>query len=196
MKTMLKCAMGCLVLGVFGVGLAQSTTGSFRHDLEITKTLVAMSAPRQIQIDGLKSSFAYTFTMTDMNRKFSGQSTYNLVLGSADGTRMSMFTLSYKGPAAEPGFSTFGQVVGHLGRHCLGLPETTLRAVATDFSREIEASSNQKSAVRSVSKRYGSIILIGQNIQLSNSGFSFVFYLSNTAQPGTGSWKTTCLAKI
>ena len=194
MHSLAKLALGTLLLG--SLSFAQSTTGSFRQDLQVTKTLVGMSAARAVQIDGLKASYAYSFTMTDMNRKFPGQSSYNLVLGAADGRLMNMFTLTYKGPAAEPGFSTFGQVIGHLGRHCLGIPEDVLRTIGADFAKEIEASANQGGVVRSVSKQYGSVVLVGQNIQITTSSFSFVFYLSNTAKVGAGNWKTTCLAKI
>ncbi|MCX7782801.1 MAG: hypothetical protein N2318_04060, partial [Meiothermus sp.] len=66
------------------LGLAQSTTGSLRKDLQTVGVLVSMSAPRPVQIEGLKASYAYTFTVTDANRKFPGQSTYSLVLGAAD----------------------------------------------------------------------------------------------------------------
>ena len=176
--------------------LASSTTGSWRQDLQLTGAMVNMSDARAIKIDGLKASYAYSFAMKDMTKTHPGSSSYNLVLGAQDGKLMSMFTLSYNGVAQEPAFATSGQIMGHLGRHCLGLSEEALKTVGTDFGALVNASINAKGAAQGVSKSLGSVVVIWQNVQFTEKNFRFVLYVSNTAKPGTTGRKTTCLAKV
>lgn len=180
---------------LLALALVQSTSGSLRKDLQTIGVLVNMSAPRPVQIDGLKASYAYTFTMTDANRKFPGQSTYSLVLGAADGARMSMFTLVYSGSHAEPAPSTFGQLVGHLARHCLGVSEEVIRAVANEFAQAMQASAQQGGKPQSLSKTYGPVVLVGRNLEFGPKLLKYTFYLTNTAPAGSTGRKTTCAVK-
>jgi hypothetical protein len=127
------------------VAFAQSgTTGSFRKDLQLAEGLVSMTNARAIKIDGLKASYAYSFAMTDLSKTHPGSSSYNLVLGAQDGKLMSMFTLSYDGATREPVFATTGQVLGHLARHCLGVPEDVLKSIGGDYGKLIDASINTR----------------------------------------------------
>lgn len=176
--------------------LAGSTTGSIRKDWQIAEALVNMTEARPIQIDGLKASYAYSFTTKDATKTHPGSSSFNLVLGAQDGKLLSMFTLSYNGVAQEPAFATSGQIMGHLGRHCLGLSEEVLKTVGADFGALVNASINAKGAGQGLSKSLGSVVVIWQNVQFTEKNFKFVLYVSNTAKPGTTGQKTTCLARV
>lgn len=177
-------------------GLAGSTTGSFRKDLQLAEGLVSMTDARAIKIDGLKASYAYSFAIKDMTKTHPGSSSYNLVLGAQDGKRMSMFTLSYNGPTQEPVFATTGQVLGHLARHCLGVPEDVLKRLGGDYGKLIDASNNARGAPQFSNKTVGSVIVIWQNLQFTETNFKYVLYIANTAKPGTTGKKTTCSAKV
>ena len=116
--------------------LAQSgTTGSFRKYLELAEGLVSMTDARAINLDGLKASYVYSFAIKVMTKTHPGSSSYNLVLGAQDGKLMSMFTLSYNGPTREPMFATTGQVLGHLARHFLGVPEDVPKSLSGDCGK-------------------------------------------------------------
>jgi hypothetical protein len=59
-----------------------------------------------------------------------------------------------------------------------------------------EQSVNAGGKSQAISKSYGSIVLVGQNISLTQTNFKYVFYLANTAAPGTTGRKTTCAVKV
>jgi hypothetical protein len=170
-----------------------STTGSFRKDLQLAEGLVSMTDARAIKIDGLKASYAYSFAITDMSKTHPGSSSYNLVLGAQDGKLMSMFTLSCDGVTREPVFATTGQVLGHLVRHRLGVPDDVIKSIAGDYGKLIDASINTRGATQSSNKAYGSVIVIWQNLQFTETKYKYVLYIANTTKPGT---KTTCSARV
>jgi hypothetical protein len=174
---------------------AQST-GSLRKDWQIAQALVGMSDAQAIKVDGLKASYAYNFVTKDVTKTHAGSSSYNLVLGAQDGKLMSMFTLSYNGVAQEPAFATSGQVLGHLARHCLGVPEDVLKSLGADYGQLVNASINARGAPQKLSKTFGSVVVIWQNVQFAETNFKFVLYIANTAKPGTTGKRTTCSAKI
>jgi hypothetical protein len=161
--------------------------------LQLAAGLVSMTDARAIKIDGLKASYAYSFAMTDMSNTHPGSSSYNLVQGAQDGKLMSMFTLSYDGATQEPVFDTTGQVLGHLARHCLGVPEDVIKSIGGDYGKLIDASINTRGAAQASNKAYGPVIVIWQNLQFTETKYKYVLYI---AKPGTTGKKTTCLAKV
>jgi hypothetical protein len=60
----------------------------------------------------------------------------------------------------------------------------------------IQTEPNARGAPQSSNKTVGSVVVIWQNVQFTETNFKYVLYIANTAKPGTTGKKTTCSAKV
>lgn len=196
MNQVLKYAIAGLMLVGLGFGLSQEIIArSMRGAFTNTKSLVQMSAPRALTINGFKESYSYALTLTDIYYNTKSQTNFGLVLASRSGEAADTISFAFSGPRSSLQ-SAIANTINLLmmSSLCVGTLEQhrSILNKNTEFFGQFLAAAQAGKAI-SLSKTYGAVRYQLSDMAFTGAQAKFTFTLSNPGQVGKAGWNEYCV---